>query len=214
MGPTPAVTTTRLPTMRATLALFLGLLTIGGCGAAKVGKLYTCEAGFVYFDKADLISGGPPDREFLLQLANRGDRLSFRTLVEVTDVDGKYAKIKLMDGDKKGLTGWVAAEGLADAAELLRMRAEWEAGRPARDAAKRRGDDEEEKARPEREAAEARAKVAALLTQAKEHVAGGEPGLAARYYKDIAEKYPKSPEAKRADELYRELWEKAYGSKP
>jgi hypothetical protein len=61
--------------------------------------------------------------------------------------------------------------------------------------------------------AEAEKEAEPLLVKARESEAT-EPGIAARYYRDVAKKYPSTSIARKADTSARACWKRAYGDLP
>lgn len=92
------------------IALVLALFT-AGCGPSAGDRYYVEETMDVFYDRAEADRGGPPDK-WSSDLREGKKMYVQHSKVQVIESDGKWTKIKIVEGDNEGTVGWIEASYL------------------------------------------------------------------------------------------------------
>jgi len=191
--------------------LVVGLVALAlfpGCGGIGKDSKVVLRADAMYYDRADLDAGGPSTRQLALAMSQRSLLISSGAMATVEELDGKYAKVRLLTGRPEdafmeGATGWVLRDEIAEPTgaqlatyhERIKVRLDAEDAKAAAATARMVESD--------------RVDIEQRMIAGKEFEDKGVKKLAISYYEYVIKTYPKTPEAKVAAERI-----KAMGAKP
>jgi hypothetical protein len=97
-------------------AVSLALIALAGCGGVREGQEYMLKERFVFVRREDVSAGGSGNR--VVDMLSTGQTLFFEESepVKVSDVDGKYVRVVVIDGKHRNAAGWTTRDNLKDVA--------------------------------------------------------------------------------------------------